>query len=358
MCPLGEGDGCPYGLRNGYAQLDVELPEPISLSSDGYTILVRNAEDENHFGCSEEFHIIASADATGTAVILTQRGSIGVFWVQQQRLQAAARREYAPRTIYDADDRQEPGECEVALLSVEDLRDAPVDYIPDVGGNILGSWRVLDSFGDGDVCGNASDRTTSTAAFDSAFDRRDGGGLGNLLFQRVAYEGMRIPSESSIQSSLLTARIVSSVGTPGSIIHFLPETLSYNGPYFVAHVNIHNFWSLPLLFHIPSVCQGADVTLDFYAAAALGYVAEIGGGISNDAVLNTTSEFLDLRSLVSMIVLDDEAFDKFLSNQIYCDLVEEPWDGPAGWAECSSGTRHVNTSVWLGGCEVLVSPAR
>lgn len=277
----------------------------------------------------------------------------GGFRIQQRELET----EPFLRSAAEPDDSQELGECEVAALAVFRLLINDTNVAPDGLEVTFGAWSVAnsESFDEGDVCGDASDRTTSVTAFDSAVARLDGAGFGNLLFYSVAYQatGTRGEVDTSIQSSMVSATVVSSLGgNIGTVV-------------FSAHVNFVNrvsglVVSLPLLFHTPSLCQAeVDVNLDFYGRAAVGYGLEIGGSLGYLFNVNRTGGSLDFRHVQSAIVLESTvAFNVFLSNQATCDVGEAPSQGPAAWAECSSSTNYVNTSVSVGGCEVLVSPAR
>lgn len=285
------------------------------------------------------------------------------FRVQQRELAE----DNSLRPVSEADDTQERGECEVAALAVWRLRERIEDAVvlPDGFEVAFGAWSVANSetFDEGGACGDVSDRTTSVAAFDSALDRLDGAGFGNLLFHQVDYlaTGTRGEVDTAIQSSMVSNLLVSSLG--GNMGEGVPEAMSYGGPYFSAHVNFATLesstpLSFPLLFHTPSQCQGGSVALDFYGAAALQFAYEIGGSIDYFPFEIDTGGSADLKFGSSAIVLDPTAFGYYIGNQSICDVFESPSYGPAAWAECSAGTQYVNTSVTVGECEVLVSPAR
>lgn len=282
---------------------------------------------------------------------------------QQRKLVAG--NDNVPRSAWNPDDTQEPGECEVAALAIWYLQRNSITVAPDGIEVAFGSWSIANaqSFDEGLACGDVSDRTTSTAAFDFAFARTDGAGFGNLLFFRADYlaSGERSEIDTAIQSSLTSAMVVSSLG--GNINDNSPGTMFYGGPYFSAHVSFASSatnasFSFPLLFHTPSLCHGENVTLDFYGAAASAFADDIGGSIGYFTHVNQTGAPLDLRFVSSAIILDDATFVRYVVNQAVCDVFEAPSYGPAAWAECSTGTQYVNTSVSVGGCEVLVSPAR
>lgn len=270
------------------------------------------------------------------------------------------------RTAVEADDTQGPGECEVTLLAAIGLRDIGMNVQPDGFETEHRSWSLgkSESFDEGSVCGVEADRTTSVTEFDDAFARLDGAGFGGLIFSQVGYNAVRGEVKTDIQSSLVYAQVVGSLG--GVVGEVAPDTRSYAGPYFSAHVNFASsrntstagVVSLPLLFHTPSLCQGESVALDFYSAAALGFGQEIGGSIGHVTFSNITDDELVSRTVRSAIMLGANTFWLLYNNQQLCDVFEAPSYGPVGWAECSAGTKYVNTSVVVGGCEVLVSPAR
>ncbi|CAB1104079.1 unnamed protein product [Ectocarpus sp. CCAP 1310/34] len=58
LCPYG-ADGCP----DSAGDYDIIMPEPMSGTSSGYKVMVKNAEDESDMGCSDDFTLIASEDA-------------------------------------------------------------------------------------------------------------------------------------------------------------------------------------------------------------------------------------------------------------------------------------------------------
>lgn len=255
----------------------------------------------------------------------------------------------------------------MAVLVAIGLRDVGMGVSADGFETVFRGWSLgkSESFDEGSVCGVEADRTTSVTEFDDAFARLDGAGFGSLIFSQVNYDAVRGEVKTDIQSSLVSAQVVSSLG--GIVGEVAPDTRSYAGPYFSAHVNFANsrslstvaMFSLPLLFHTPSLCQGESVALDFYSAAALGFGQEIGGSIGHITLSNITGdEPLVSRTVRSAIILEGTTFLQFWINQKVCDVLEAPSYGPAGWADCSAGTQYANTSVVVGGCEVLVSPAR
>ena len=269
------------------------------------------------------------------------------------------------RTAGEPDAMHEPGECELDVMAVSHVRDVPWNVAADGYDWTSSQWSIANSetFDEGGACGDVPDRTTSIDAFNSAIARQDGTGFGTLVYNTVSYQaaGRRGEVDTSIESSMVSNLVVRSFS--GNLNEVPPDSMSYGGEFFSAHVNFGNLeddsaLSLPLLFHTPSGCQGADVSLDFYSAAALGFGDAIGGRIGYLPDVNETGP-LDQMTGSQAIVLDTSAsLEELIINQAICDILEPPSYGPAAWAACSNGTDHVNTSVAVDGCEVLVSPAR
>lgn len=260
---------------------------------------------------------------------------------------------------------QEPGECELDAMAVIRIRDVPWTVAADGYDWTVSQWSIAnaESFDEGGACGDVADRTTSVKAFDTAISRQDGTGFGTLMYNKAFYlaTGVRGEVDTSIQSSMVSNLVIRSLG--GNPNEVPPDTMSYGGEFFSAHANFGNLdddsvFSLPLLFHTPSGCQGADVSLDFYGAAALGFGEAIGGRIGYVPDVNDTGA-QDQRTGSEVILLDTSSnLTGLVVNQVVCDVFEPPSYGPAAWAECSTGTAYVNTSIVVSGCEVLVSPAR
>eukprot|EP00904_Undaria_pinnatifida_P011698 jgi/Undpi1/7659/HiC_scaffold_23.g10132.m1 len=226
-------------------------------------------------------------------------------------------------------------------------------------------WSIANSetFDEGGACGDVSDRATSIDAFDSAIARLDGTGFGTLMYNTVSYQaaGRRGEVDTSIQSSMVSNLVVRSFS--GNLNEVPPDSMSYGGEFFSAHVNFGNLeddnaFSLPLLFHTPSGCQGPDVSLDFYSAAALGFGDAIGGRIGYLPDVNETGPLDQMKGSQAIVFDTSASLIGLALNQAFCDVSEPPSYGPAAWAACSNGTAYVNTSVAVRGCEVLVSPAR
>lgn len=87
-------------------------------SNGVYTILVTDAENECNYDCSGEFYHVLSAGSPGTGSVCEKIASVGTIDAPQRGLAAAAGIGYVPRTFWKSDDMQQPGECEVALLTV------------------------------------------------------------------------------------------------------------------------------------------------------------------------------------------------------------------------------------------------
>ena len=269
------------------------------------------------------------------------------------------------RTAGEPDAMHEPGECELDVMAVSRVRDVPLNVAADGYDWTFSQWSIANSetFDEGGACGDVSDRTTSIDAFNSAIARQDGTGFGTLMYNTVFYQaaGRRGEVDTSIQSSIVSNLVVRSFS--GNLNEVPPDSMSYGGEFFSAHVNFGNLeddsaLSLPLLFHTPSGCQGSNVSLDFYSAAALGFGDAIGGRIGYLPDVNETGPLDQMTGSQAIVFNTSASLEELILNQAICDILEPPSYGPAAWAACSNGTAYVNTSVAVNGCDVLVSPAR